>query len=115
MTEQDEIEKLKEWREHHFNPGYKAGRLPYYHPIKRSLTAYVINLIELIFLLIGSGVLWLAYLLERDLRALIAAIFLIMLAVVVYLTAKRFKPLKNGELDQEEIEAGRRLENQEEK
>ncbi len=115
MTEQDEIEKLKEWQDHQFNSGYWVGRLPYNHPLKRSLKVYVIVLIEFIFMLIGSGVLWLAYLLERDLRTLIAAIFSIIFTVVTYLTAKRVKPLKNEEPDPEEIEAERRLENREKK
>ncbi len=115
MTEQDEIEKLKEWQEHQFNSGYWVGRLPQDFPLKRSWKTYIIVLIQFIFILVGTGVLILAYILTRDLNTLIAALFLIGLTAVTYLLVKRVKPLKDGKPGQERIEAGRRSENQEKK
>ena len=115
--QKDEFEKLNEWQDHQYNPGYWVNRIPFAYPPKRSRGIFLIYLIQAVLIVPAFFIFLVAYILDNN-----QTVFLFMtwftgfFSVILILLLIRYRPLPTSRIrTQEEQDEIRRKENQEKK
>jgi len=98
--EPDAIERLKEWQDHAYNPGYWVNRFPLGFPPKPSRGFWILALIDVFVCVPMFVALLLRYLSQPDSLLLIPVIFTGGMAVLATLRLPRLRPRDTSPRDE---------------
>jgi hypothetical protein len=92
----DPIDRLKEWQDHAYNPGYWINRFPLGFPPKPSRGFWILALIDVFICIPVFVALLLLYLSEHDSMLVIPLILFGGFAVLATLRLPRLRPPRTG-------------------
>jgi hypothetical protein len=115
MRDNDEMDKIQEWQDHQYNPFYWVNKFSPLFPPKRTLSFWILSLIELFLSILAFLMFCWIYFVGGYNEFLPIVVIFGALSVVMTLRAIRLKPNFNRGKSQAQIEELNRIQKQEKK
>lgn len=115
MRDKDEMEEIREWQEHQYNPLYWVNRFSPLLPPKKTLGSWITSLIGLFLNLPAFLAFCWSYFVERNSASLPFMLTFGALSVIMVLLVIRLKPDFNRGKSQAEVENRNRIQNRKRK